>query len=752
MKIIGIKCIGFCILIMFLSGFYVENPQSNLPKDAIAIWNMADAKNTISKTGDLTAVGNVKIGVKLKTEESEIALHHGGDGVVASFNGGYLVAGNNKLQLTGKEMTLCIRMSNQSEKWDIPIFTKNDPVDPFSSILVQKDGMLKYIWQTSPARERVSPDWFKNQKNLPVDFFNGILRIGVPVDMIGNNAWHDIVVRFHDTILEMFIDGVLVDEEWTHGSLYKFQGPFLIGAANENGEIKSGFNGMVDHVALWNRALSDDEVIAISGGKEFVAKRDLEILGPEQASLQYWHPRGYNTSAGDVMCLFNEGTFHVFWLYDRRHHGSKWIMGAHQYAHVTTRNLVNWTHLPLAVPLIRSWESAMGTGDFIVNNGIFYAFYTDCGSRVEFPEKPHIGSGIFMATSNDGVIYKKGERPVIEGGDCSIFHDDKTNLFYLVKNGKNEQGQTGLVYYTSPDLNNWTMQKDLLLIAGGACPHLFKWGSWYYLSVSAKFWRSPNVTGPWTPNLPARISQLSYPKTAEFTGGRRIAGGWIGDKGWGGDLAFFELIQNADGSLGTKFVPEMIPASGNPLNLSFCTSYSWLAVHPRVSAKDSLRLTFMKPQKESTAAESSVLISAKDGFKAAMLDKIPQNVRITMIIKPSAGAKSFGLCMRGIGDYDKGCELKFDVPEKRIQYGEPQNGGPEENLKENIALNEIDGLDKSFTLDVIITGTIIDACIDNRQTLITRNYENIGDRLFFFAKNGEVTFEDIKVCPLLNKN
>jgi len=135
-----------------------------------------------------------------------------------------------------------------------------------------------------------------------------------------------------------------------------------------------------------------------------------------------------------------------------------------------------------------------------------------------------------------------------------------------------------------------------------------------------------------------------------------------------------------------------------------------------------------------------------------MLDKVPLNVRITMTVKPSAGVNSFGLCMRGIGNYDKGTELKFDIPEKRIQYGEPQNGGPAENLKESIALSEIEGFDKSFTLDVIITGTIIEVCIDNRQTLITRNYENVGDRLFLSAKNSEVTFEDIKVYPLISKD
>ena len=38
------------------------------------------------------------------------------------------------------------------------------------------------------------------------------------------------VVRFADTIVELYVDGVLIDEEWPHGALYRFQSPFLIGA------------------------------------------------------------------------------------------------------------------------------------------------------------------------------------------------------------------------------------------------------------------------------------------------------------------------------------------------------------------------------------------------------------------------------------------------------------------------------------------------------------------------------------------
>ncbi|MCK9414713.1 MAG: hypothetical protein M0Q53_20600 [Prolixibacteraceae bacterium] len=741
-----LKLIGICLLVIAIVGFSPIEEKDSLQIDAVAIWNMGDAKNKTGKGGLITTIGDVKLGVKLNNGELKTTPKQFSDGNVAVFEGGYLVVGNKQIQLTGKDMTLSMRFLNQSNGNDIPLLAKNNANDEFGKILYQKDGMLEYLWQTSPANDRVSPDWFKKKKNLPIDFLNGTLRIGTPIGMIGTNRWQTVVIRFRETVIEMYIDGVLVDEEWTHGSLYNFNGPFLIGAGYEKGKIKTGFNGMIDYVALWDRALANDEITYVSGGQNFVSKRDIEILGHEQSSLQYWHPRGYNTSAGDVMCLFNEGTFHVFWLYDRRHHGSKWIMGAHQYAHVSTRNLIDWEHHPIAIPITRPWESAMGTGDFIVNNGVYHAFYTDCGGRVEFPEKPHKGSGIFQATSTDGIHYIKGEKPVIEGGDCSIFFDDVTAQFYLLTGGRDGNGQRVVVYYTSTDMKNWSKQKDPLLDSGGNCPHLFKWNSWYYLSVNHRFLRSQTIYGPWIQNEPSRISRLQYPKTAGFTGGRRIAGGWIGNEGFGGDLAFFELVQNPDGSLGTKFVPEMIPASGDPLDLNFITGHSYLTIHPHGPGIDSLKQAFTLPHKKVKGKSECVRIDGQDGFKAVMLDEIPQNVRITMTVKPTADSKLFGLCMRGDGDYARGIELQFDISGKRVQFGEPQNGLPAPESK--IALNNVDGLDKPFTLDIIVTGTIIDVNIDNRQTLITRCYED-GNRLFLYAKNGDVTFKDIKVRPLV---
>lgn len=737
-----------------------DQPQSSVVfADAVAAWHMSDLSDSTGKI-PLAVHGDVKLGVKLEKADRDASLKRGGDGCVAEFHGGYIVAGQDAdpgLSLTGKEMTICIRLQNPSGKWNSPLFGRYDGGDPLSNILygvnvdtkpfllkspfylfAEEGGahpaegprdLLEFRWRTKPLDHII--DRFKGRPEgedpIADDARNGVLPLRVPVELIGPTDWHDVVIRFNGPNLEMFVDGVLVDEDWPYGSLHNFATPFLIGAGFDNGKLTSGFHGFVDHVALWDRALTDDEIAVISGGSDKIAEREIEILGEEQKSVQYWRPRGYNTYAGDCMLLYHDGRLHLFWLFDRRHHSSKWNLGAHQYAHASTEDLIHWEHHPMAVPIVQQWECAMGTGDFIHHDDTYYAFYTDCGSRCEFQDKPHKGSGIFMSTSDDGIHFTKRLIPVVPGGDCSIFRDDKTGLFHLLSPGRMENGQHGVIDYVSPDLENWTRQSESFHETVGPCPHYFHWNEWYYFTIGGRFWKSRNPLGPWTQLRPERIDHhqsLAYPKTAAFKGNRWIAAGWIGDGGWGGDIVFRELVQHDDGSLGSKFPPEMIPESGEPLSLKFQSLTAG-----------------------ATGDGRTICANAPNSFESAMLMEVPQNVRITLQIMPEPGSSYFGLCMRGAGSYEAGCELRFEPSKRRVQFGRPDAGAMGKDSEYEI--DEVDGLDMPFNLDIITKGNIFDVCIDNRRTIIERHPGANGNRLFFFAQNGDITFDSIVVRSLL---
>ena len=710
-------------------------------EDAAALWHMADGRDSSGTSCRLEPHGNVHIGVELEGAQRDASLHRGGDGRVARFEGGYLEAGRMgepRVRLRGAEMTLCVRLRAPAGKsvWEndgnVPLFGKADKVDKYRRILYAQDGQLHYVWRTEPAERRIVE---KSPKGEGIDFVDGVLRLKVPVVMIGPARWHDVVTRFRGPNLELFVDGVLVDEEWPHGSLVSFHSPFLIGADWREGQIQSGFRGLIDHVALWDRALSDEEISTLSGGKKEVARRDVEILGLRNASMQYWRPRGHNTSAGDCMCLFHDGTFHLFYLFDRRNHNSKWDLGAHQYAHVSTKDLVHWTHHPLAVPINHPWECSMGTGEFIYHDGKYYAFSTDCGSRCQFVDKPHQGSGIFMSTSVDGTHFVKqpADRPipVVPGGDCTVFRDDRTGWFHLLT-----PGPDGLTDYMSIDLANWRKQKKPIIGSAGACPHHFRWNNWYYLTMDGLFWKSNNPTGPWTQLEPAVVTWLALPKTAPFTGNRRIAVGWIGDRNWGGNIVLLEMVQRADGSLGTKFLLEMIPASGEPMDL---------ALRPLTG--------------EISGNDKRLGVQMDQGFGCAMMSGVPQDARITVTVHPQPGVTGFGLCLRGSGRYEQGVELQFQPSNGRVQFGKPNKGGLGSRSSDLAggwngwnwsapAIQAVSCLDRSFALDIIAIGSIVHVEIDDQRTIITRRKDCEGDRIFFFVQGGEVAFEDIQVRPL----
>lgn len=755
------------LLLVPLAALHADDKPAPIPadpfKDAVKVWHFAGPDG-------LEATGAVRTGVKLEGADRAASLARGGDGMVAEMDGGYFVASGDA-KVTGKQMTLLLRLRDPRGAWDSPLLARRDASDPLANLLYCVDGrqkprgyfemrngkefrfartpfyhlfheagddrsirgsaaILEYRWRTEPIP--AITDRSKRFLGMVGEQAAGAyLPLCAPVAMVGLDAWHDVVIRFDGPNLEMFIDGVLIDEVGPWGKLYRFETPLLIGAGYENGQIKSGFRGQIDHLAIWDRALSEDEIVALSGGAKQVAQRELEILGPIAPSPQYWRPRGYNTDAGDVMMLTHDGRLNVFYLFDRRHHSSKWRLGGQQYGHFSSSNLVDWTEHELAIPLDRQWEACMGTGEFIAHEGQIYCFYTDLGNNAKFPDKPHKGSGIFVATSRDGIHFTKQREPILEGGDCSVFQDDQTGLFYLLKNGS---GAEGIVAHVSKDLKHWDPEpKPFFTGANGSCPHWFKWHEWYYLKVGNAFFQSRQPLGPWTPIRSLTLcSKIMHVKTAPWKDGRRIGGDWIGDGGWGGDLVIRELVQHADGDLTWKFLPEMIPASGDPLDLPF------LALGDGASRDGkTVRLNPRSPDQRVFGA----------------LDNLPKYFRLTATVRPGKDVRQLGLCVRGDGDYQSGVELRFDPRNRIAGYSTPkasrQLGNFDPLQPDN--LKDVKGLNNAFTIDLIATRSgLVDLCINGERCMITRNKSANGSRLFFFADGGPAAFENVAIRPLLD--
>ncbi len=738
---------------------------------ADAVWHMG-ALTSACGTHPLKLHGDVRVGQALRGEDGRASRTRGGDACVAAFAGGYMVLGSRDggVNLDGlRAYTVCIRACDRSPSGNAPILSLANSKLGNSGILygshlnpfqigfrerarLTSDRALEFLHRTEPLARRTVPaymrddptGWFKYLTTNPIhcsptnkeDFIDGRLRLSVPVDLIGPAGWHDVIIRFSGHLLEMFVDGVLVDEEWPHGLASGLSGPLLLGAVYEKGNLRSGFHGQIDHVAIWRRALTDAEVADLSGGVKSVSQRETAILGPIALTPQYWRPRGHNAFAGDCMAFSHEGRFHIFYLFDRRHTQSKWGMGAHQFAHWSSNDLRQWEHHPMAIPITDPIECAIGTGCCVFHQGQYYLFYIQHAKRCLFADAPYQGDNIFVATSRDGIHFDKRADPVVRL-NYGEFRDVNPHVFADAAQSRFYMTVAGWKIYVSGDLLHWTeIEQPALAAIRWICTSNIEWNGWHYFigcgnyRMSRKPLECAEFVVPATDGL--RDPGVSVPTAAPFKDGRYLYAGFVGDRwgiapvwAYGNELVVREIVQEQDGTLGLKWPEEMIP-----------------------EADAALPLTPAPLKGPSVIIGDVVQLSGKDGLAVAMLSGLPQNYHLKVRIRWAATEPVFGLCFRGEGSYDDGCELRFSVPKRRVQFDRPLFGSVS---RESGGWHGIDyPLARDGVLDVeaIVKDDLVDICIDQRRTLITRNTIR-GNRLFLFTTEGEVTFDTLEVRPIL---
>ena len=315
------------------------------------------------------------------------------------------------------------------------------------------------------------PLYFVSYKNggktFEVEAFDGFLTVLVQYDYERRALLLNSEIRVGDSVevilfdhrIELYVNGVLKDEEWPAGKrLFDLGDVFTPNVKIDVTEFYKKDENLPNVISTFEKA-------------------------------EGWYP-GNGVFVGDCMPYTKNDEYHVLYLKDRHHHKSKWGLGAHQWEHISTKDFCTWNVHPMAIPITEPWEGSICTGSWIENNGLEHLYYTvRCCNGLPAP--------ILRSISKDGYHFIKDKEfsfivsdkfhkasardPKVVRDEDGVFHMFLTTS--LVKENKG-----CLAHYVSYDMEKWIEQDEPIYVSPSAdqpeCPDYFKYNGKYYLIFS----------------------------------------------------------------------------------------------------------------------------------------------------------------------------------------------------------------------------------------------------------------------------
>ncbi len=360
MKKTGLQLIIISFIFISLSC----NMRDNF-KEAIAVWTFLDLNDNSVKNSQLESYGDVSF-VDLNGEEAKASKNRGGDGVVAQFNGGWFDAGqgiNEELNLSGKEVSILVRMRADKVKGQVPLLNKAGTDQNIAySISLDACGDEVYI-----------------QTKIGNDYIAGAHSLNYKLPKEELTKWHDIVFRFNGEKSELFVDGKLCDDEVTVGEIRNWnRRPLLIGAqykrkygyANvSDSQVGAKFKGLIDHVVLWDSYISDEKIKEVSGVSYLQDGR------PEYYHEKY-RPQFHFTAKKNWLndpngLVYYNGTYHLFFQYMPPHRPGQYK----DWGHAISTDLVHWKQVSNHITPHKVWAGCW-SGSAVVDHNNVAGFQT----------------------------------------------------------------------------------------------------------------------------------------------------------------------------------------------------------------------------------------------------------------------------------------------------------------------------------------------------------------------------------------
>lgn len=327
--------------------------------------------------------------------------------------------------------------------------------------------------------------------------------------------------------IELYVDGVLMDEEWPAGNRLLALGDTICGTVSVLSE------------EYHEPAVEEPSVVSVFENAEG------------------WYP-GNGVFVGDCMPYRRGDEYHVLYLKDRHHHDSKWHLGAHQWSHISTKDFKEWCVHPMAVPITDASEGSICTGSWIKNGDKEYLYYTVRMGR-------GIAAPIRRSISYDGYHFEKDTEfgfTVSEKYHAASARDPKVvkgedGLFHMFLTTSLIQAEKGcLAHYVSKDMESWEEVDKPIYVSSSKdqpeCPDYFCYNGKYYLIFSlrgrAHYMISDKPFEDFVMPSDPIIPCSSVPKGAEWDG-KLIFTGFKRLGGYGGSMTFKSATAKENGEL-----------------------------------------------------------------------------------------------------------------------------------------------------------------------------------------------------------
>lgn len=361
---------------------------------------------------------------------------------------------------------------------------------------------------------------------------------GIPLSELDFNA--TFTLQYNGVYFSLFADRKLVTDNYTYG--------------NPPGILPENIAPASDAVTFsaWSQELITED------------KTDRDVT-----ALHTWSPDGLNAWAGDVSLLYENGNFHIFYLFDRRHHGSKFGQGGHQWAHLVSRDLRTWKDHGVVLPFYKDHQT-YGTGTpFQMGDKLILTYGLHTGRIIPNEEMEKAPDrylrGATWAESIDGgktfhptdkIFHLYSENP-------SVYRlDDSTFLFH-----------NGVDLRTAETFPDFVMHKESIFPEGEEsvmrncrdCPAWFTWHEKHFMIMGfSGMWMDDAFDFPNPRDLAAEALDIydgiQVPMVAPYENDRRIMVGWLPITGWGGIMLLRELVWDTTYNVpGTRFLEEALP-------------------------------------------------------------------------------------------------------------------------------------------------------------------------------------------------